>query len=269
MDKTRLALVITMGVMLLRLPVGWGIQQLLPGAEGDPAIFYARLIIQEMLLWGLPALIMLPWRSRRLWVENKWLGLCIAALFLGALAQLALMALSPWWCGLTGTALTPVPWPQNEIQWVLAVLALVVIPALAEEMFFRGGLLTGLCDSMSFPVAAALTTVIFALMHGSLAGFPAHVGVSLLCTLGMMARGRMRVPVIIHMSYNAAALALMHIQPGLIPALPLALILAAAALWLCGEVIWRRRYRRIALADAALLGLIVLGAAAMYLPDIL
>lgn len=269
MDKTRVALLTTLGVMLLRLPVGWGIQLLLPNAQEDPAIFYARLIIQELLLWGLPALIMLPWRTRRLVVDKRWVKVSLCAVVIGLMAQMALMAVTDWWTGLTGSAGAVMLLPQNEIQWVLAVLALVVIPALTEEAFFRGGLLTGLCDSMNFVPAAALTTLIFALMHGSLGGFPAHLGVSLLCSLAMLCRGRLRVPVLIHMSYNASALLLRNAQPSLMPALPLGLILVAAAMWMCGEVIWRRRFRRVRIADAGLVCAIVLGAAAMYIPEIL
>lgn len=268
-DKTRNALLVTLGVMLLRLPVGWGIQLLLPNPEGDPAIFYAALILQEMLLWGLPALVMLPWHSRRLVVRGRSTALCVAAVFLGFIAQAALMALTPRWVALTGAKQANILLPQNEIQWVLAVLALVVIPAIAEEVFFRGGLLTGLCDSMSALNATLLTTVIFALMHGSLAGFPAHLGVSLLCSLAMMSHGRLRVPVVLHMCYNGAALLLRNAPADLMPALPLGMILAAAALWMLSQILWRGRFRRVRMADGVLLGVIILGAAALYLPEIL
>jgi len=268
-DKTRKALLVTLGVMLLRLPVGWGIQLLLPNPEGDPAIFYAALILQEVLLWGLPALMILPWRSRRLLRREKFTGLCVAAAFIGFIAQMALMALTPHWVELTGAGQAAVLLPQNEIQWVLAVLALVVIPAVTEEIFFRGGLLTGLCDSMSALSAMLLTTVIFALMHGSLAGFPAHMGISLLCSLAMMTRGRLVAPIMLHMCYNGAALLLRDTSAALMPALPLALILAAAAMWMLAQIVWRGRYRRVRTVDGVLLGVIILGAAALYLPEIL
>lgn len=268
-DKTRNALLVTLGVMLLRLPVGWGIQLLLPNPEGDPALFYAALILQEMLLWGLPALLMLPWRSRRLMVREKCAGLCASAVLLGFIAQMALMALTPHWVELTGAEQATILLPQNEIQWVLAVLALVVIPAVAEEAFFRGGLLTGLCDSMSALNATLLTTVIFALMHGSLAGFPAHMGVSLLCSLAMMTRGRLRAPVILHMCYNGAALLLRNVPAALLPGLPLGLILLAAGMWMLSEIIWRGWFRRLRTLDGVTLGMIILGAAAMYIPEIL
>lgn len=269
MDKTRKALLVTLGVMLLRLPVGWGIQLLLPNPEGDPALFYAALILQETLLWGLPALLMLPWRSRRLMVREKSTGLCVAAVFIGFIAQMALMALTPRWVELTGAKQASILLPQNEIQWVLAVLALVVIPAVAEETFFRGGLLTGLCDSMSALSATLLTTVIFALMHGSLAGFPAHMGVSLLCSLTMMTRGRLRSPIILHMCYNGAALFLRNASAALMPALPLGLILVASGMWMLSQIIWRGRFHKLRGLDGVLLGVIILGAAAMYLPEIL
>lgn len=268
-DKTRKALLVTLGVMLLRLPVAWGIQLLLPGSADDPALFYAGLIVQEAALWGLPALLMRPWRTRRLTLLRPGLGLCVAAVFIGFAAQGALMALTPRWVMLTGARQAAVPMPQNSIQWVLAVLALVVIPAVAEECFFRGGVLTGLCDSMSALSATALCTVIFALMHGSLAGFPAHMGISLLCSLAMMARGRLRVPILLHMGYNGAALLLRSTAVTDETALALTLLLAAALLWLLAQVLWRRRTRPLGLADSLLLAAVLLGAAALYVPEFL
>lgn len=267
-DKTRKALLVTLGVMLLRLPVGWGIQLLLPNPEGDPALFYAGLILQEGLLWFLPALLLRPWRTRRLIVQPCTPGLCLAAA-IGFAAQGALMALTPRWVALTGADQAAVLMPQNDIQWVLAVLALVVIPAVTEECFFRGGVLTGLADSMSTLSATCVSTMIFALMHGSLAGFPAHVGVSLLCSLAMAARGRLRAPVILHMGYNGAALLLRYASVTDETALALSLLLAAAVLWMLAQVWWRRRTKRMELADAVLLGVVLLGAAALYLPEIL
>lgn len=268
-DKTRKALLVTLGVMLLRLPVGWGIQLLLPNQEGDPALFYATLILQEALLWGLPALLMLPWRTRRLVIRPGGFGLCLGAVAVGFAAQGALMALTPRWVALTGAEQATVLLPQNEIQWVLAVLALVVIPAVAEECFFRGGVLTGLCDGMSTLNAMVLCTMIFALMHGSLAGFPAHMGISLLCSLAMVARGRLRVPILLHMGYNGAALLLCYASVADGTALALALLLAAGTMWMLSQILWRGRTRRLGLMDSVLLGAVLLGAAALYLPEIL
>lgn len=268
-NKTRKALLVTLGVMLLRLPVSWGIQLLLPNAENDPALFYAGLMLQETLLWGLPALLMLPWRTDRLAVRPSGLGFCLGAVLMGLAAQGALMALTPRWVALTGAEQAAVLMPQNEIQWVLAVLALVVIPAVAEEAFFRGGVLIGLCDGMGTASAGLLCTVIFALMHGSLAGFPAHLGISLLCSLAMLTRGQLRVPVLLHMGYNGAALLLRYASVTDGTALALAILLAAGVLWMLSHILRRGRTRRLGLTDGVLLGAVLLGAAALYLPEIL
>ena len=268
MDRTRTALAVTLGVMLLRLPAGWGIALLLPNPEKDPAVFYAALMLQECLLWGIPALVLRPWRSRRLVIQRKSLGLCAAAVTVGMFAQLAMMTVTVHWVSWTGAQQSAVLMPRNGVEWVLAVLALVVIPALTEEAFFRGGLLTALCDSMGALPAGILTAVTFALMHGSLAGLPAHLVISALCTLAMLSRGRLRAPVIMHMCYNGAALLFRSAQPEMIPALPLALILAAAVMWMCGEIRWRGYLRRLGGADIAMVCVILAGAAAMYLPQI-
>lgn len=267
MNPTRRALAVTLGAMLLRLPLGYA-AGLIPGVQEDPAIYYASVILQEMLLWGLPALLMRPWHSQRL-PRGKCAGLCMAAMALGAAAQMALMSVSEWWCGLTGARSGNVLLPQNEIQWILAVAALVVVPAVTEEIFFRGGLLTGLYHRLGAVPALGLSTVIFALMHGSLAGFPAHMAISLLCGLGMMSRGRLRVSMMMHMSYNGAALLLRHAPAAMMPALPLGLLLAAGALWMTQLIRWRPGLAPLRVKDWAMLLVILAGTAAMYLPEIL
>jgi len=85
----------------------------------------------------------------------------------------------------------------------------------------------------------------------------------------MMAKGRLRAPIILHMCYNGAALLLRDVSPALAPALPLALMLAAFMLWMLSQILWRGRYRRVSWQEGVMLGVIVLGAAAMYLPEIL
>ena len=63
---------------LLRLPVGLAVGRLVPGTAEDPAAYYAALMLQEILLWGLPALLMRPWRGVA--EKNPSAGLCFAAL---------------------------------------------------------------------------------------------------------------------------------------------------------------------------------------------
>lgn len=267
MNPTRRALLVTLGAMLLRLPLGWAAGQI-PGVQDDPAVYYAAVILQEMLLWGLPALLLRPWGSERL-KQDRCTGLCVWAVLLGMAAQMAFMPLTEWWSGLTGANSASVLLPRNEIQWVLAVFALVVVPALTEEAFFRGGLMTGLYHRLGTCQSLMLSTLIFALMHGSLAGFPAHMGISLLCGLGMMRCGKLRVSVIMHMAYNGAALLLSVYPVPFLPALPLGLVLAAACLWMIQDVCWRRGRYALRVKDWAMLLTILAGTMVLYLPEIL
>lgn len=257
---------ITLAVMALRWPLG-RVLDLLPQTE-DPAIFYAKLLLQGIILWGMPALLMRPWRSTATPAAEKCGGACLWALLLGAAAQLALSPVTGWWAELTGAELTLLRQPENEVQWLLAALALCVVPALCEEAFFRGGLLSGLTETAQKWSALLMTATLFAVMHGSLAGLPAHLAVSVLATLCMLRWGRLRVSVFVHLGYNGAALVLRSLPVNLMSSVPLGIVLLAAALWMTGGISWYSR-RRMSLADEALYALALAGAAAGYLPELL
>ena len=266
LDRPRRALAVTLCATLLRLPVGLAVGRLVPGMAEDPAAYYAALMLQEILLWGLPALLMRPWRGVA--EKNPSAGLCFAALPLGLAAQAALTCVTTRWTELTGAPQAAVLLPQNEVQWLLALLALAVVPALAEEAFFRGGLLTALRDAWGPRAALVWSTAVFALMHGSLAGLPAHVGIGALCGLCMLNCGRLWPSFLLHMGYNAAALVLRDVPVNLLPGLPLGVLLAACALYLVADVRWRRTGRCRG-TDAALLAATLCCAAAAYLPQML
>lgn len=259
-------LLLTLLVMALRWPLAWAMN-LLPGAE-DPAMYYARIILQEMLLWGAPALLMRPWRSDALPENEKCLGSCVAALLLGVTAQLALSPVTLWWADVIGAELTGVSMPENEIQWTLALLALCVAPALCEEAFFRGSVLTGLTLSAQKWSSLLLTMLLFSLMHGSLAGLPAHLAVSLLATLLMLRCGKLRVPVLLHLGYNAASLITAYLPLDLRTSAPLGIVLLTSAVWIAGEIRWYSR-RRMNLTDMLLCLLALLCAGVLYLPELL
>ena len=259
-------LLLTLLVMLLRLPLGWALG-LLPHAD-DPAMVYARIILTEGLTWGLPALLMRPWRSDALPADEKCGGACVWALLLGVAAQLAMSPVTTWWAEAIGAELSPISMPENEIQWALALLALCVAPALCEEAYFRGSVLTGMTLSGQKWSALAVTTLLFALMHGSLAGLPGHLTVSLLTTLFMLRCGKLRAPVLLHLGYNAASMLTQYLPLDLMTSAPLGLLLLAAAVWIAGGIRWYSR-RRLNLCDMLLCLLALLGAGMLYLPELL
>lgn len=206
MTRLRGTLLALLGLTLLRLPVAALMAALLPDVSVAPEWNYAASIAQSLLMFALPGWLLSPRaggnapKQRRL---PLWLG---AALVCAVLARAAFSALNAWWSALTGAVVTPVPAAQGALARTLQVLALAVVPAIAEEMLFRGALLGNLRRRCGDLLALTLTTLLFALMHGSLAGLPGHLAISLLLTLLMLRGGHILLPVAAHLAYNLLAL---------------------------------------------------------------
>lgn len=283
-DRARLALGLLTLSALIRPPLVWALRRFLPGADAVPGVCYTALIFQELLLYALPAALLLR-RLRppqadaphRLRPWPRWV-------LLGVAAQYLLQGISRLWQALLAllpVSLPPgqVPMPRNPIEGLLAFLALALTPALAEELLFRRGVLPCLCKGMPQRRAFWLTVCAFALMHGSLAGLPAHLLMGALTGALFLRTGQTASAVIVHLSYNTAAL-LYSLFPPLrlwerIPPEP-ALLLGAAAAVLLAPALLRQDHRlsRSAPAEpsrggvwlsAGLLALLSLG----YLPELL
>ena len=80
-----------------------------------------------------------------------------------------LMALATGGALLEGTTYDAVSWFGGAPGWLL-VLALALLPALVEELFFRGALLSGL-EKWGQGAAILVSSLCFALVHGSAANF--------------------------------------------------------------------------------------------------
>lgn len=55
--------------------------------------------------------------------------------------------------------------PSGALQLAMAFISLVVLPPIAEETVFRGFMYTGLRSKLTFPIAAIITSVLFAIGH--------------------------------------------------------------------------------------------------------
>ena len=206
MSKTRLALWVTLALALVTRPLDILLGAMLPDVSVNPLPQCLAGMLASLLLLGLPAWLMRPWTSIRLTrAKSLWPGLLMAV---GG-ALLLRGALSPVdtaWQRWLEIAPNPLPAPANLPTALLYVLALTAIPALAEEAFFRGALLTSLLDGSRRAAAVALTTVIFALMHTSAANLPSLLAVSLFLTLLMLRTGCIAVLKTAHLVYNLTAL---------------------------------------------------------------
>lgn len=260
-DRRRYALAVCLIMMALRLPVSLALRLAWPDADTNAVHSYLSIICRETALWLAPALALRPWRTRRIGEKVSAGMLTASAAVCGALTQVSLWAARMLLPAQPSAGLLM---PQGAAEWLLAVLALAIVPAICEEAFFRGVVTVHLMDAMHPTAAFALGTVIFALMHGDPAGLIPHLTVSAGCTLAMMATGRVWVCMLAHMSYNAAALALTQAHGT--PWLALAGVIPMIAVFVLARGMrWKQTRRRVSRTDAALLCAIVALEAAQYI----
>ena len=116
---------------------------------------------------------------------------------------------------------TPLPDPKGAAQWLTALVCIAVVPAAAEELFFRGFVQNAV--SKYFPRAAAAgTALFFAALHLDIASLPGLFLMGYLLGKTMERRG-IFASMLLHAVYNAAVL-LINARGGQI---------GSAAVWLC------------------------------------
>ena len=211
MSKMRKALLVMLVLALVKRPLGVLVAAVLPDISVEAAPQLLAAAATALLLLGVPALLLRPWTSLRLVRSAKrWLCLALAAC-VPLLTRAAMAPVDAAWQRAFGLTAEAVPMPENAVTAALYVLSLAVVPAVTEEVFFRGSLLTGLLDGSRRATAAVLTTAFFALMHGSIEGLPSLLVISLMLTLLMLHSGQIWVPVTAHFFYNIYALVRMQI----------------------------------------------------------
>ncbi len=206
MTKTRKALLTMLALAFFKRPVDLLLAAMLPDASVNPLPGYAAAILVSTLLLGCPAWKLRPWTSPRLTRQMPlWSGVGLAVL--GAvLCALALPPLDAAWQGMIGAVSEARILPESWGGQALMLLALAFVPAVMEEAFFRGALLTSLMDGSRRVTATLLTALAFALMHQNAANLPSLLVLSLLLTLLMLRTGQIAVPVAAHLIYNLMAL---------------------------------------------------------------
>ena len=173
--------------------------------------------VSQVFLFALPGLLLISarperWQSfrdslKRPSVETT--GFCM----LGAVgATIAVSLVVLMWQPyaeklLGGPELTPpLPTPGNAGEWALSLLCMAVVPALCEELFFRGFLHTALMKR--FPrMALWITAIVFAALHLELTSFPGLLLVG--WVLGMLREKRgLAAGMLFHAMYNSVVLIL-------------------------------------------------------------
>ncbi len=221
LEKTvgaRSVLLLLLIAVLIRTGFIFGINILVDGqAFEQPENFYALTMIQEILMFGLPVFLFIYlFRPRYTPVLKAQLAFppfssavrTVLAAVIGAWALQLFISL--WALMLEALKIRlwspEVPLPQNGPQTILAIAAVGILPAVLEELLFRGALLEGLKRELPQKAALWLTVLLFAFMHGSLTGLPGHIALGFVITLLALRQNSLQLPMIYHFSHNAATL---------------------------------------------------------------
>jgi membrane protease YdiL (CAAX protease family) len=101
---------------------------------------------------------------------------------------------------------TALPNPISAIQWVIAIFTAAILPAVCEEMLFRGLALGLLKKRLSGNTAIFLSALLFAICHFNLVGFPSLLLIGIILAKVMVRHGMIWVPILIHAGYNASSI---------------------------------------------------------------
>lgn len=103
---------------------------------------------------------------------------------------------------------TALPNPANAISYTFAIMCAAVIPAVSEELVFRGLLLNWL-RRRGGTVAIVASAVVFALMHRSAHAFPALLVIGLFLGRLTIRHGGLFLPMVFHFVYNLSVVVLL------------------------------------------------------------
>lgn len=206
MSKTRKALLTLLLLTLVRRPLDLLLSAVWPAMATEALPCYWAALTGTLLSLALPAWLLHPWRTDRMTRCRASLpgmaeGTCAA--LLTRIAGTALDSACQTGFSLSARVL---PTPASIPETLLYFTSLVIVPAIAEECFFRGAVLTSLLDGARRWTAVLLTTAFFALMHTSLANLPSLLLLSLVLTLLMLRTGRIAAPITAHLVFNLTAL---------------------------------------------------------------
>lgn len=181
------------------------------GKEFD-RVCVSQLAVTVCCLGIWPILLRVP---RWYWPERKRtgsLGILAVSALLGVGMQFGLSFLTEGWISLMNLEREmSVPLPSNALEWAAAVLVLAVLPAVAEEWFFRGMIYRGMSEILPSFVAATVATILFAVAHRSLNALPAMLIFGAVASLLVRHGGKMRYGIVFHLCYNLTALVLMAV----------------------------------------------------------
>ena len=223
---------------VLSIPVGIVLTSvlyaLIPG-ENTALRLYLFNIPSEIFCFALPAFLILAARPERLArFRATKRGLSVNTVGYTALLAVSATIVVSMIAAIWGEVLNssfqytepaqPRIVPQNAAEWALALLSTALVPALAEEMCFRG-MLQGLLTRRLPRAGVWITALVFAAVHLQWSALPALFVLGL--ALGYVnKRHGFWAGVLLHGLYNAAVLVLSSREIGI--TLPIVLVCTIA-----------------------------------------
>ena len=225
---------------------GWFLPDMLAGDSLGFISSNLLIALQEILLIGLPAALIL-FRSPQSSVQAK-------ALFQKPTAfQTGLTMLSAVSYTMAGLLITLITYlflqqlgfapvqpdtlnPESAGELALAALCAAVIPALCEELLFRGLVQGVIARRWGDRPAVWLTSLLFALMHFTLLGFPVLLVIGLLLSRLMLTGKTLLLTMIFHAMYNFSVLTINY--SGAVPGFGV-MLLCAAVFWLTSRFLFK------------------------------
>ena len=138
----------------------------------------------------------------------------LSVALLGLLSvYVASMLSAAWGAGLDALGLRSVdgfPPAQSERELLLSVLTLATVPAVCEELLFRGFVLAA-WESRGTRFAIGVTALLFALLHANLYGLPAYLLVGAIAGFLAFALDSLYAAMVYHTVYNAACLVIPYL----------------------------------------------------------
>ncbi len=149
--------------------------------------------------------------------------------------------------------------PATVWELCLAIPVLALIPAIFEEFLLRG-IVHGIMANYNTRAAMIFTTVMFALLHGNLAGIFGYLFLGVLLVLLLRRTGSLYACILFHLSCNITALLVSYFSSSLMtfPVLTIQLfgigLLAAILGWIAISAMTKRPRPRLFLDTSEFLG---------------
>ena len=105
------------------------------------------------------------------------------------------------------------PTPANRAELMLSIVTMAAVPAVCEELLFRGFVLSA-WEGRGTVYAICVSAALFSLMHGNLYGLPVYMLVGVVSGFACHAFDSLYVGIVYHTVYNAACLVIAHLLAG-------------------------------------------------------